>query len=84
MYVNLFTGQATTQFPSVTETARGGVSLFQRVLMCFLCIVFPNDLLFHFPSCILPLNSYAMLCCQLDILTINNMEFASSQRILLL
>ena len=28
VYVNLFTGQATTQFPSVTETARGGVSLF--------------------------------------------------------
>ncbi|CAD6264139.1 unnamed protein product [Miscanthus lutarioriparius] len=25
VYVNLFTGQATTQFPSVTETARGGI-----------------------------------------------------------
>lgn len=28
VYVNVFTGEATTQFQSVTQSARGGVSLF--------------------------------------------------------
>ncbi|OEL14346.1 putative SWI/SNF-related matrix-associated actin-dependent regulator of chromatin subfamily A member 3-like 3 [Dichanthelium oligosanthes] len=43
VYVNLFTGQATTKFPTATGTTRGGVSLFQ-MLMCFLCIIFPKIL----------------------------------------
>lgn len=38
VYVNLFTGQATTQFPSATGTARGGVSLFQ-LLLYLICII---------------------------------------------
>ncbi|GJN40504.1 hypothetical protein PR202_gb29725 [Eleusine coracana subsp. coracana] len=33
VYVNLFTGQATMQFPSVTETARGGVAKGWQVLV---------------------------------------------------
>ena len=41
VYVNLFTGQVTTQFPRATGTARGGVSLFQ-LFMCLLCIIFPK------------------------------------------
>ena len=41
MYINIFTGQATTQFPSATGTARGGVSLFQ-LLMFLLFIIFPK------------------------------------------
>jgi hypothetical protein len=66
VYVNLFTGQATTQFPGVTESTRGGVSLFQRLLTCFFNVLYSqkmgSNVQFFLTSCFLSaVMSYYMM-----------------------